>query len=67
MEERAPDPTIDDVELEAGDDVDEGDVAPGEAIAEIPDEPDESEGEDWVEEKDVTPDMSADDPVAEAE
>ena len=30
---------------------------------EIPDEPDEEEGEEWVLEKDVTPDMSADDPV----
>lgn len=63
--ERTPDPTIDDVDLEPGDDVDEGEVTPGEAVLEIPDEPDETEGEDWVEEKDVTPDMSADDPVAE--
>lgn len=44
---------------------DEGDLGSASAAPEIPDEPDETEGEAWMAEKDVTPDMSADDPVAE--
>jgi hypothetical protein len=65
--ERDPDPTVGDVDLDAGDDVDEGDVTPDQATTEIPDTPDETEGEAWEAEKDVTPDASADDAVDETE
>ncbi len=63
MTDLGPDPTVADVPVEPGDDVDEGDITP--EVPTIPDEPDEKEGEAWEADKDVTPDSSADDPVGE--